>query len=89
MSKAKGAPKSGGRKAGTPNKLTVEVKAMILGALNEVGGQAYLVAQATANPVAFMTLIGKVLPLQHEGPDGGPVQHRIVWGDAQSAPPKT
>jgi len=35
---------------------------MILGALNEVGGMDYLAQQATANPAAFMTLLGKVLP---------------------------
>jgi hypothetical protein len=36
---------------------------MILGALDDAGGQDYLVEQARENPVAFMTLIGKVLPL--------------------------
>jgi hypothetical protein len=35
---------------------------MILGALSEVGGQAYLVQQALDNPNAFMTLVGKVVP---------------------------
>jgi len=40
---------------------------MILGALNEVGGMDYLAQQATANPAAFMTLLGKVLPTRIEG----------------------
>ena len=35
---------------------------MILNALNEVGGSDYLAAQAEANPVAFMALIGRCLP---------------------------
>jgi threonine aldolase len=30
--------------------------------LDEAGGEKYLLEQAQANPVAFMTLIGKVLP---------------------------
>jgi hypothetical protein len=29
------------------------------------------------NPVAFMTLVGKIIPLQVTGKDGGPIEHRI------------
>ena len=52
----------GGRQAGTPNKNTAALKDMILGALDDAGGRAYLLRQADENPAAFMTLIGKVLP---------------------------
>lgn len=52
----------GGRQAGTPNKVTKALKDMILGALDEQGGQEYLARQAIENPTAFLTLIGKVLP---------------------------
>ena len=38
--------KTGGRQKGSTNKTTAELKEMILGALSEVGGQAYLVQQA-------------------------------------------
>lgn len=62
--------KTGGRVAGTPNKFTRELKDMILGALEDVGGQDYLVAQAGQNPTAFLTLVGKVLPLQVTGEGG-------------------
>ena len=54
--------KTGGRQKGATNKTTAELKEMILGALSEVGGQAYLVRQALDNPNAFMTLVGKVVP---------------------------
>lgn len=37
---------------------------MIERALTKAGGVEYLTAQAHANPVAFMGLVGKVLPLQ-------------------------
>ena len=37
---------------------------MILGALDKSGGQEYLEKQATENPNAFMTLLGKILPTQ-------------------------
>lgn len=52
-----------GRPRGVPNKLNAALKDMILGALSDAGGQAYLLIQAAENPVAFMTLVGKVLPL--------------------------
>lgn len=51
-----------GRKKGVPNKITGDVRAMILGALQDVGGQAYLAQQATENPQAFMALVGRTLP---------------------------
>lgn len=54
--------KGGGRKKGVPNKATKALKDMILGALDQAGGQDYLVKQAKINPQAFMGLIGKVLP---------------------------
>jgi hypothetical protein len=53
-----------GRKRGSQNKFTRALKDLILGALAEVGGQAYLVEQARNNPATFLTLVGKVLPLQ-------------------------
>lgn len=55
-----------GRPKGVPNKITSDLKAMILGALSNAhpeGGEAYLIQQANANPVAFLSLVGKVLPL--------------------------
>ena len=72
-----------GRVAGTPNKITADLKAMILGALSDAGGQKYLAQQALANPSAFLTLIGKVLPLQVTGEGGGPVL--ISTGVARAA----
>jgi hypothetical protein len=51
-----------GRPRGEANKLTRELKDMIEGALQAVGGQQYLERQAEANPTAFMTLVGKLLP---------------------------
>lgn len=47
--------------------LAVDLKQMILGALSALGGQAYLERQAEEQPVAFMTLLGKILPLQVKG----------------------
>lgn len=67
-------PAGSGRKKGSSNKLTADVKTMILGALHAKGGQKYLESQADANPVAFMTLVGKVLPLTLAGDKENPVE---------------
>jgi hypothetical protein len=78
MARAKGTPKTGGgSRKGIPNKTTRDLKEMILGALQAAGGQRYLVQQAAKNPAAFLTLVGKILPLQVTGKDGGPIEHRI------------
>ena len=59
-----------GRPKGVSNKLTADIKEMIVGALSDAGGQAYLARQAEENPGAFMTLVGKVLPMQLTGAEG-------------------
>lgn len=77
--------KTGGRKAGTPNKLTGELKDMILTALSDVGGVEYLKIQAAQNPNAFLTLIGKVLPLQVGAADGSNLKKLVIeWQDSPS-----
>lgn len=71
--------KTGGRKAGTPNKTTRALKDLVLQALDESGGVDYLKARAIDNPTAFLTLVGKVLPLQVSGEGGGPMKLVIEW----------
>jgi hypothetical protein len=73
----KGHKKIGGRVKGTPNKITAELKDMILQALDEAGGVEYLVSCAKKNPQAFLTLVGKVLPLQVTGKDGQDL--KLTW----------
>lgn len=46
---------------------------MILEALDRRGGSAYLAQQAIDHPGPFMTLLGKVLPLQLTGEGGGAI----------------
>lgn len=66
MAAAKGTrpPNAGkGRKTGVQNKVTRDLKDMILGALHRAGGEDYLLAQANAdNPTPFLALVGKCLP---------------------------
>ena len=86
----KGTPKTGGRKRGTPNKISGALKEAILEAAEKAGGEhgtvGYLVVQAHANPSAFMSLLGKVLPMtiagtEQDGKVGGRLvlEEHIVW----------
>ena len=68
-------PRAGmGRPKGAKNKTTTAVKEMVLTALSNVGGIEYLERQAEDNPTAFMTLVGKVIPLQVAGDEDNPLR---------------
>ena len=56
-----------------PNKATNELKEMILQALDKSGGVDYLVRQAEEKPVAFLALVGKVLPMTVQGDPDNPL----------------
>ena len=64
--------------------MTADVRQMILDALNDAGGSRYLLEQSRANPVAFMALIGKILPMQVTGADGGAliIQQIVAAGNS-------
>lgn len=74
----KGTPKTGGRQTGTLNKITRDLREMILGALEALGGQKYLQEQAEKNPTAFLALLGKVLPTTIAGDSGAPLTIKII-----------
>jgi hypothetical protein len=79
MTKVEGSrKKTGGRKKGTPNKTTALLKDAILRAAENAGKDegmvGYLTAQAVLNPGPFMALLGKVLPMQVTGEEGGALQ---------------
>lgn len=68
-----------GRKKGVPNKITGALKDMILQALANAGGVEYLQERAKDNPVAFLSLVGRVLPLQvKQGGDDPTVPPRKI-----------
>lgn len=67
-----------GRPKGVPNKATKALKDMILGALDDAGGQDYLRRQSIENPTAFMTLIGKVLPTTINADVNGEMKATVI-----------
>lgn len=74
-------PAKGGSRKGIPNRVTGQIKEMILQALDNAGGVKYLEKRANdpKTAAAFLGLIGKVLPMQVTGEGGGPVQTDNVW----------
>lgn len=75
-----------GRPKGSPNKTTAVLKEAIIAAAEVIGRDGkgkdgltgYCCYLAQDEPKAFATLLGRVLPTQLTGADGGAVQARIV-----------
>jgi hypothetical protein len=72
----KGKEKGPGRPKGMPNKTTAQLKDMILQALDKSGGVNYLEARANDPKTAgaFLSLIGKVLPMTIAGDAENPLK---------------
>jgi hypothetical protein len=75
--------KTGGRKPGVPNKVTGDVRAMIVEALQTAGGAQYLAAQAHDNPSAFMALVGRALPKEMTVDNTGSMTLTVLTGVPQ------
>jgi hypothetical protein len=76
-----------GRPKGIPNKTTALLKDAILKAAERAGNKvgddgmvSYLEVQATENPGPFMSLLGKVLPMQFTGEVNGDIIIRATIG---------
>lgn len=84
-------PPTSGRKPGTPNRTTRILKEAIILAAEQVGedksgkGQlvGYLKRIAKYHPSEFCVLLGKVLPMQITGDNGGPVKVTFSRDEAQ------
>lgn len=77
MGRPAGTPKTGGRKKGTPNKVSKALRESILEAAeqaHEEGTVGYLKQQAKDNPTAFLSLLGKVLPSTIAGDPESPLE---------------
>lgn len=80
--------KTGGRRKGSVNKLTANIKQAIEAAFAKVGGADYLEGVAREQPQVFCQLLGRVLPVQNEhsgtiripdGVDRPPRESRAEW----------
>jgi hypothetical protein len=56
--------KTGGRKKGTPNKISGAIRQDVLAAFARVGGAKYLEKVARKQPAVFCNLLAKLLPTE-------------------------
>jgi Family of unknown function (DUF5681) len=81
-----------GRPKGAQNKTTTVLKDAILAAAEQAGDEAglvgYLRNMATTNPSAFLSLLGKVLPMTLAGDKDAPLQGRVTVAWERIDPPK-
>lgn len=63
-----------------PNKVTKELKEMILQALDNSGGVEYLEQRANdpRTASAFLSLVGKVLPMTLAGDPENPIRFQVI-----------
>jgi hypothetical protein len=73
--------KTGGRQAGTPNKISTAVRDNVLSVFDQIGGVENMSDWAKENPTQFYALYAKLLPLQTQvsGDPENPVQSVITW----------
>lgn len=65
--------KTGGRKAGTQNKLSLTVKAAVLEVFNNLGGVEQMGVWAAENPTEFYKIAARLIPTEVVGSEGGPL----------------
>jgi hypothetical protein len=63
-----------GRPKGSLDKGNALIREMIVEAVANLGGVQYLETTARSHPAAFLSLLGKVMPVQVEGAGGGAIQ---------------
>jgi hypothetical protein len=87
---SKGKPKTGGRQPGSPNRVNTALKDAILAAADSAGGKdglvGYLTAMARNQPVSFLSLLGKMLPLTIAGDADQPVKLVVEWQSPENRP---
>lgn len=69
--------KTGGRVAGTPNKLSGTAKDNIAAVFNRLGGTSAMAKWAEENPNQFYQIYAKLIPVQISGDQNAPLIHRI------------
>jgi len=81
LSTGRGGKRAGaGRPPGSLDKGNALIRDMLAKALDELGGHEYLVGcgRDPRTKAAFLGLVGKLLPMQVTGEDGGPIKFSRV-----------
>lgn len=78
--------KTGGRTAGTPNKVTKSAREAFALAFDGLGGADALTSWAIDNPTEFYKLYARLIPQEHVGEGGtGPIATTVkhIYEDAK------
>jgi hypothetical protein len=72
--------KTGGRKKGTPNKVTTTVRENTLAVFDQIGGRAMMAEWAAENLTEFYRLYGRMAPSDPDAPGGtdNPINHSLT-----------
>jgi hypothetical protein len=83
MAFQKGHIKKGGRKKGSPNKVTAVAKEVIAAVATELGGQDRMLEWVKADPqnerIFWSQIYPKLLPVQLTGQNEGPAILEVRW----------
>ncbi len=71
--------KTGGRSAGTQNKLTGTAKENIAAVFVKLGGTTAMAEWAKENQTSFYNLYSKLIPVQLTGDSENPIQHQVSF----------
>ncbi len=71
--------KTGGRQAGTRNKVTAGAKANIMRVFEEIGGVGNFARWAKENETEFYRHYAKLVPLELSGDDKRPISINLGW----------
>jgi hypothetical protein len=74
-----GARPGAGRPKGALDKGNATIRQMIVEALDGAGGVQYLQDTAKSHPAAFLSLIGKVMPIEIANPEGESFKTENKW----------
>lgn len=72
--------KTGGRSAGTPNKLTTAFKSAVLVAYDGIGGDAAFTRWAAKNQTEFYKIAARLIPTEIVGNPDQPMVTKVVFG---------
>lgn len=76
----------GGRQKGTPNKTTATARAAFQLAFDGAGGVNALRRWAKKNLTEFYRLYARLIPVEHSGIDGHPIETRVTFGGRHKPP---
>lgn len=77
--------KTGGRKKGTPNKITLSIKQAVIDTFGKLGAVAHMTNWAKLQPSEFYRLAARLIPTEVTGAAGGPVQLSVVEDPRETA----